>query len=209
VSLARTISAMVAAGCTPQQLEAVVCAHEAGEAQRLAEKRAKNAERQRRHRKSRDVTVTERDERDTPSALNDVQPNLVNVQVSLNPPPPYSPPAARRNADWPEDFCAQLWEIYPRKTEKKAGMEALTRIYRADRVSWLEIVNGVELLFGCDPQYVPALCRWLKGERWKDERPTAKPPPGKPQRRNPMIDGLDEIERRYSDERPFQPRLVG
>lgn len=37
----------------------------------------------------------------------------------------------------------------------------------------------------------------------------AAPPGGKPQRRNPMIDGLDEIERRYSDERPFQPRLVG
>lgn len=80
----------------------------------------------------------------------------------------------RRHADWPEDYADQLWEIFPRKTEKKAGIDALKALYRADRVSWLEIVDGVERLFGCDPKFVPALARWVRGERWKDEQ---LPPP--------------------------------
>lgn len=106
-------------------------------------------------------------------------------------------PARRRHADWPEDFAEQLWEIYPRKTEKKAGMEALARLHRADRVSWLEIVNGVEHLFGCDPQFVPALARWLKGERWKDEQIRSRPPPHRQAKRNTALDGLEELERRH------------
>lgn len=63
MSLATTISAMVAAGCTPQQIEAVVLSHEVEQKQRLADKRAKDAERQRKSRMSRNVTVTERDSR--------------------------------------------------------------------------------------------------------------------------------------------------
>lgn len=61
MSLATTISAMVAAGCTPQQIEAVVLSHEVEQKQRLADKRAKDAERQRKSRMSRNVTVTECD----------------------------------------------------------------------------------------------------------------------------------------------------
>jgi hypothetical protein len=118
-------------------------------------------------------------------------------------------PVARRYADWPADYAEQLWDIYPRKTEKKAGMEALARLHRADRVSWLEIVNGVEHLFGCDPQFVPALARWVKGERWKDERPACKPPPHRQaNNRRSLADALHRIIPDELPEQPPYPRLA-
>lgn len=55
---AAVIDALVAAGATVEQLAAAVKADMAEAEQRLIEKRAKDRDRQRRHRMSRDVTVT-------------------------------------------------------------------------------------------------------------------------------------------------------
>lgn len=59
-SLATTVSAMAAAGCSAQQIADVVAAHEAAENARRDEKRAKDAARKRRsrHAESHDVTRT-------------------------------------------------------------------------------------------------------------------------------------------------------
>lgn len=67
MSLALTINAMVAAGCSAAQLAAVVAAHESANAtsveNRRAAKRAGNADRQRRHReRNLRNAVTERDD---------------------------------------------------------------------------------------------------------------------------------------------------
>ena len=65
---AEVIDALVAAGCTVEQLAAAVKADLAAEEQRALVKRAKDAARQRKSRanrsESRDVTVTPCDERD-------------------------------------------------------------------------------------------------------------------------------------------------
>jgi len=63
MSLAATVDAMAEAGCTPQQIAAVVRAHCAAEDEKTAQRRAKDADRQRKSREardamSRDVTVT-------------------------------------------------------------------------------------------------------------------------------------------------------
>lgn len=55
------IDAMVAAGCTAQQIAAVVKADLIDRENALSSKRGKDAARQRKHRMSRDVTVTECD----------------------------------------------------------------------------------------------------------------------------------------------------
>lgn len=118
---------------------------------------------------------------------------------------PVAKATVRRHADWPDDYGDQLWAIYPRKTEKKAGMVALAAIYRADKVSWLDIVNGVELLFGCDPQYVKALPRWLKGECWNDERPRVRAgPSGGPTKFDRLDDAFGDI---FHGSVQPQPRL--
>jgi hypothetical protein len=70
MSLSAIIDAMVTSGCTPEQIAAVVKAVEAERDQAADDKRRKDAERQRRHRMSRDVTVTSvmsHDELVTPS----------------------------------------------------------------------------------------------------------------------------------------------
>ena len=63
------IDAMIEAGLTREQMAAIIKAAIAKDAARLADKRARDAERQRESRAnralSRDVTVTECDERDT------------------------------------------------------------------------------------------------------------------------------------------------
>lgn len=74
--LTPVIRAMIASGCTPQQILAAVEAHEvevmAADEARRAKKRAGNAERQRRRRSNAghaESRVTERDERDMPASI--------------------------------------------------------------------------------------------------------------------------------------------
>ena len=62
MTISTLIDAMLATGCSAEQMAAVVKAAEANREQQAAERRAKDAERQRKHRASRPVTVTARDE---------------------------------------------------------------------------------------------------------------------------------------------------
>jgi hypothetical protein len=102
------IDAMIDAGLTREQMAALLKHELAKQEAAKVEKRAKDAERQRKSRRSRNVTVTPRDydgQCATPPSLNDPLPNLETSEVSLNP-PPYSPPApknsrgSRISPDW-------------------------------------------------------------------------------------------------------------
>lgn len=215
------IDAMIAAGLTREQMAALLKHELAKQEQAKAEKRAADAQRQRKSRMSRmsrNVTVTACDK--DGHSVTEPAPYTEDARTYAEPEPTNTTNkgknviltdnskvcSARRHADWPEDYADQLWEIYPRKTEKKAGMDALARLHRSDRVSWLEIVNGVECLFGCDPQFVPALGRWIKGERWKDER--LPQPRAGPSRQASNRRGLvDALHRMIPDEPPPEPQF--
>lgn len=80
MNLSAIIDAMVKAGCSAEQLAEVVRAHEADRERAAAEKRTKDAERQRRHRMSRDVTVTNGDECDDENVS--CEPSLLEEKVS-------------------------------------------------------------------------------------------------------------------------------
>lgn len=83
-----TIDAMLAAGVTAEVLAAAWKAEIAKQEQTTQERRNKDAERQRRHRESRDVTVTNAMSQDTPS------PQLPPLKSTPDPekiPPPLTP----------------------------------------------------------------------------------------------------------------------
>jgi hypothetical protein len=94
---------MVASGCTAEQLAAVVKASLAEQEHRIADKRAKDAERQRRHRASRNVTVTERDSRDE---CDITPPSAPPNDIYSNPPhhPPLQKSGARKGSRLPDDW---------------------------------------------------------------------------------------------------------
>ena len=74
---------------------------------------------------------------------------------------------------WPEGFADLVWSIYPRKTEKQAGMLALAKLHQADRLDWQILTDGIRGLAAAveDPKFAPALHRWLRAERWNDQYP--------------------------------------
>ncbi|HZH50281.1 MAG TPA: hypothetical protein VEZ16_00215 [Microvirga sp.] len=82
-----------------------------------------------------------------------------------------------RTHAWPDDYQERIWDLYPKKAEKKDSMAALEAVYKADKVPFEVITAGIEKLIShVEPQYHPALHRWLKKERWNDEYQTRGPP---------------------------------
>lgn len=208
-SVAKLIEDMIAAGVSADLIGRTAALLAEREAVLVPDEQAERRRAKDRERKRLRNSADSAEFHAPPSALKDVEPKLTTVQVSQNPPPPYSPPAARRFADWPEDFCAQVWAVFPRKTEKKSGIEALQALHRRDQVAFSDIMAGIEAMADCDPQFVPALARWIKGERWKDERPAQRPPPTRQAKGTSLLDGLAEIERRFAPNvEPFA-RLTG
>lgn len=98
-----TIDAMIAAGASAEVLAAAWKAEMAAQEQLLETKRAKDAERQRRHRASRGVTVTECDKQDAPLSPAP----LLSPQTPQTTPHPHTPvsitPRAREAK--PFDAC--------------------------------------------------------------------------------------------------------
>lgn len=114
---AAVIDAMVASGCTPEQMAAVIKADLAERDAALEVKRAKDAERQRRHRASRDVTVTPSDSVTDP-ALSPA-PNENNSNPHPHTHPDMSTPPARKDPFPKPDFAdPQHW------TDLKANRKA-------------------------------------------------------------------------------------
>ncbi len=114
------LDAMLAAGCTAEQIVAVVKADLEAHESQMAEKRQKDAERQRKHRErnaeSRDVTVTECDSVTDPLSR---PPNENNSN-----PPTHTPgdiPRARKGADFPMVDCTDpdTWADFLRNRKAK------------------------------------------------------------------------------------------
>lgn len=211
------IDAMIAAGLTREQMAALLKHELAKQEQSKAEKRAKDADRQRRHRSSRNVTVTQSDYCDTPT-LNDVQPNPVNVQVSLNP-PPYSPPALEK----PDLGFDAAWGAYPRRQGGNSRKNAEARYRKAVKagVDPSDILAGVRAYAEhCDAtgktgtEFVKTAEAWLNGRFWESDWSISLSRPGPPHRqakRNTALDGLDELQRRHSAnvQQPSFLRIAG
>ncbi len=120
------IDAMLAAGCTAEQLAAVIKADLADREGRVAEKRQKDAERQRRHRErnavSRDVTVTDSDSVTDPSLSP--APFLSPQTPQTNPHPhthPDKQSRARKGTEFPMLDCtdAETWADFLRNRKTK------------------------------------------------------------------------------------------
>src|SRR5215207_4166526 len=132
------VDAMIDAGLTREQMAALMKASLAAEEQKVVEKRAKDAARQRKSRVSRNVTVTPCDTCDTPSP-NDALPNLETLEVNLNPTPLKVPP---QKSDFPKDAFEQWYAAYPRKVAPKAARKAFVRIERSGEVTFAELMAG-------------------------------------------------------------------
>lgn len=153
MKLVPVLEALVAAGATAEQLLAVVRTHEAQREQELAERREKDAERQRKHRGhavSRDVTVTERESRG-PSPHAGARPQVVNplssslrseevVVVGVE------TPERDQTDDWPEGgaakhaeelfrLCASPW-LDPNKSPELITTSGRLAAWKRAGASW-------------------------------------------------------------------------
>ncbi len=155
---AAVLDALLAAGCTADQIVAAVKADLAGQEARIADKRAKDAERQRKsrtnrkgHDASRDVTVTECDPPiDNSSLPPEVYPKEANASFA---PRGRKPKSTRLPIDWqPEPLTGEtltmvsVWQ--PGRIEREiakfrdyyagaTGRKALKNDWQAGYRNWL------------------------------------------------------------------------
>lgn len=137
---AAVIDALVASGCTPEQMAAVIKADLAERDAALEAKRAKDSERQRRHRASRDVTVTNGDSVTDPSLSP--APNENNSNPHPHTHPDNSTPCARKGDPWPKpDFAdAQHWSDVKanRKAKRLPNTPTAYVKFRRDLEKWVD-----------------------------------------------------------------------
>lgn len=130
---AAVLDAMVAAGCTAEQIAAAVKADMAIDEERKASKRANNAERQRRHRErnamSRVTGVTNGDKRDdapssSPSPLGPPPQTPPPIIPQSSSPSPEKKRATRLPADWVLPSAWGRWAIDEGFSEATIRLEA-------------------------------------------------------------------------------------
>ncbi|NTG01859.1 hypothetical protein G6L30_17220 [Agrobacterium rhizogenes] len=180
---ASVLEAMLKAGCSAEQIVAVVRADEQANAERVAEKREKNRIRQRNHRERNALHgVTARDERDSPSSPS----------FPLDPPsqtlPPIIPqssspiPKETRALLIEAEFVQHFWPIYPNKVGKPVALAAFVKARQ--RVDLETMIVGLRAYVAktddrawCNPS------TWLNGDRWNDQPAQVargQPPPRQP-----------------------------
>lgn len=152
MSLARTIDAMLAAGCTAEQLAAVVRAHEQAESERVAVKRAKDAERQRRSRMSRNVTVTPRDACDEVSPKKETSPTPPKEKTT---PSVVSEPVGSSTIR-PEPDKSAPASSSPSVIDLPATQGQFVAITESDVAEWRSAFPAVDV-----PQQLRAMRQWL------------------------------------------------
>ncbi len=122
------LDALLAHGATAEMIVAAVKADAAIEQASIDARRAKDAERQRRHRSSRDVTVTNGD---TPSPLN---PPLKVSPDPFKKSPPISPQPSGRGARLPTNFEAPAewiqWAVAKRGWSKSEAIDEAEQFAR-------------------------------------------------------------------------------
>lgn len=181
------LDAMVASGCTAEQIAAVVKADLAARDREIEEKRAKDRDRQRRsrasrHAESRDVTVTGCDNdghRVTPRPPGSPLPSPAPQPTPLNPPAPDS-----RSVD---AAFIRFWQAYPKREGSNPRLPARDKFGRAVKAGAdpEEIVAGAAAYRRqCDDSeqtgtpYVAQAVTWLNQRRWEDYAINDPPEPG-------------------------------
>lgn len=184
------LDAMLAAGCTAEQIVAAVKAANGEEETRVAERRLKETERKRRQRAkaSHDVPGTVRDNEGRGGTDGDEEGPLSPFEVFPQTPFPKTPnpipPSPPKGGSSPTDFDA-FWEIYPNKVGKA---DARKKFAKAVRIASLDtIMAGLKRYVAktddrpwCNP------ATWLHQERWGDQ-PADVQPRGSPSRRPPSL----------------------
>lgn len=76
-----------------------------------------------------------------------------------------------RKNPWPRDYRDQFWNRFPLKVSKKAALEVLERIFEADKISFDDIVNGIDAYKRSKPPDRDWMhpTTFLRNERWNDE----------------------------------------
>ena len=168
------LDAMVAAGCTPEQIVAAVKADAQAEEAVAQRKREADAARKRRQREgnkemsamSRGQAVTAQDNADT---LSPFEVSPAPLPKTPNPIPP-SPP---KGGSSPAVFEA-MWELYPNKVGKPKAQAAFVKALNrapADR-----IVAGLRRYVAkTDDRPWCNLATWLNQDRWDDQPATVTP----------------------------------
>lgn len=184
------LDALVAAGCTAEQIAAAIKADMHADEARKEQKRENNAERQRRFRERNAVSrVTGVTNAHTPS------PSEVSPHTPLPKNPNPIPPSAPKGASSPTVF-SQFWEIYPHKVGKRDAEKAFVQALKRD--SFENIMAGLRRYIAktddrpwCNPS------TFLNQDRWLDA-PSNAPPPrhsAAPPRRQNAFEAYDEIAR--------------
>ena len=174
-NLSDTIKAMMAAGCSPEQIGAVLDVHAKADEEQRERQREKERLKKRRQR-ALSLNVP-RDTRGHPGTPGD---NGDPLSLNGSPPTPYI-----RNIDTPPSLNPPInnrhqplfdafWRAYPRKVGKGAAQKAwAVAVRKADPE---KIVDGVQRYpWPEDPSFVPHASTWLNGQRWDDELPNMKP----------------------------------
>ena len=79
----------------------------------------------------------------------------------------------QQESDWPRDYQAQFWNLYPRRVGKAAAMRKLDAIKRSGKVRWFTIVAAlnayVQATASKEIQFIAHPATWLNAGRWDDD----------------------------------------
>jgi hypothetical protein len=192
---ASVLEAMLKAGCSAEQMVAVVRADEEAGAERLAEKREKNRIRQQNHRSRNAVSrVTECDECDlsSPEGSSPIPPSPKPLQ-SLPPSPPKGG-SSPKDHQLKAEFESEFWPIYPHKVGKPVAMASFLKARQ--RAPLDVIIPGLRRYVAkTDDRPWCNASTWLNQDRWNDEPAVVPRGQAPPQRGsgNAMVDRLDQL----------------
>jgi hypothetical protein len=202
MSIAAVVDALVAAGATAEMIAAAVRAHCEQEDFAKAEKRARDAERQRKSRMSRDVTVTPCDSCDTP--LPEVSEGFPEPLPNLPNPPPKKTPKGVQKAPLdcseslivlgcPESLVSDWKAVRKAKNAGPISQPVVDRLKREAAKAGVSVVRAVTICVERGWQGFDA--DWIA-------KPGARAGPfHDPPRRGSagMFDALQEIRREMED----------
>ena len=183
MSLALTVASMTSAGCTAEQINTVVQAHEAERQNVDADRRAKKAAQKRKERElSRSVAATPCDtERQEATGGDTLSPK----ERSPTPPKeitPY-PTSLRSESVSAREAFSEFRKIYQKRDGSQPWAPAEKKFLAICRggVDPDEILIGArayaESQVGGDAQFVPQAVTWLNQTRWRDEHHQARAGP--------------------------------
>jgi len=176
-NLSDTIKAMMAAGCSTEQISAVLDVHSKSDEEAQDKKREKWKNDKRRRRMSTNVHLDASGPAETQVDKVDLPPSSSPSDGS--PPTPiyknYTPPSLTPSSSPPiniahREMFEEFWSAYPRKVGKgKARSSWVKAVRSASPEVIIEAVRQTH--WSSDPEYVPHPATWLNGERWLDEKP--------------------------------------